>query len=220
MNKVKATILMSSLTAAVVFAGVAISVVHAAGPNDGGHMGAQSMGGQHMGGQSMSGQHMGGDSHGSMSSGGRGGASAIGEPGKDADVTRTIEITIADNNYTPESISVKKGETIRFKIKNTGEVVHEFNIGTAKMHAHHQKEMAMMVEHGVLEIDKINHDKMKMDMGGGKTMEHNDPNSVLLEPKKSAEIIWKFSSDANLEFACNVPGHYESGMMGMIKFSH
>ena len=53
-------------------------------------------------------------------------------------------------------------------------------------------------------------------MGGGKTMEHNDPNSVLLEPKKSAEIIWKFDTDASLEFACNVPGHYETGMVGKI----
>ena len=76
----------------------------------------------------------------------------------------------------------------------------------------------MMMEHGVLEADKINRDMMKMDMGNGKTMEHNDPNSVLLEPKETAEVIWKFSDDAELEFACNVPGHYASGMMGEVHF--
>lgn len=148
---------------------------------------------------------------------GHGGGANIGKPGKAADVSRTITVTMTDNRYSPEKIEVKKGETIRFVVKNKGEFVHEFNIGTAKMHARHQKEMMTMMEHGVLEPDKINHAKMKMDMGGGKTMEHNDPNSTLLEPKKSAEIIWKFSSDAKLEFACNVPGHYESGMVG--KFS-
>jgi len=51
-------------------------------------------------------------------------------------------------------------------------------------------------------------------------MEHNDPNSVLLEPGKQAEVIWRFTKEAELEFACNVPGHYESGMMGPIHMQH
>jgi uncharacterized cupredoxin-like copper-binding protein len=150
-------------------------------------------------------------------SGGHGPGPNIGEPGKAANVTRTIKIMMTDNRFTPENIDVQKGETIRFVMHNDGEFVHEFNIGTAKMHKAHQAEMMLMVEHGVLEPDKINYAQMKMDMGGGKTMEHNDPNSALLEPKKSGEIIWKFDTDAGLEFACNIPGHYESGMVG--KFS-
>jgi len=145
-------------------------------------------------------------------------ASQVGEPGKAGEVSRTVEVTVRENYYEPETIKVSKGETVRFVIKNAGELVHEFNIGTAAMHAEHQKEMEMMVEHGVLEADKINHARMKMDMGGGKTMEHNDPNSVLLEPGKTGEVIWKFSQPAKLEFACNVPGHYEAGMVGEIHF--
>jgi len=139
---------------------------------------------------------------------------SIGEPGKSTAVTRTIEVELFDNYFTPEHIAVKKGETIRFVIKNSGEFVHEFNIGTAAMHVSHQKEMEMMMEHGALEADKINHDMMKMDMGNGRTMAHNDPNSVLLEPGKSSEVIWKFTTTSGLEFACNVPGHYDSGMVG------
>jgi uncharacterized cupredoxin-like copper-binding protein len=54
-------------------------------------------------------------------------------------------------------------------------------------------------------------------MGDGKTMEHNDPNSVLLEPGKSAEVIWKYAKAGELEFACNVPGHYAAGMVGTIQ---
>ncbi len=139
---------------------------------------------------------------------------AIGVPGEASEVTRTIEIKMFDNYYEPEEISVKKGETILFKVVNAGELVHEFNIGTAATHAAHQEEMMMMMEHGVLEADKINHEMMKMDMGNGKTMEHNDPNSALLAPAESAEIIWKFADGGELEFACNVPGHYDAGMMG------
>lgn len=143
-------------------------------------------------------------------------STSIGKPGEAAAVSRDITITMRDNFYEPEEINVKKGETIRFKIVNAGELVHEFNIGTAAMHTEHQKEMMMMMEHGALEADKINHDMMKMDMGGGKTMEHNDPNSVLLEPGKPGEVIWTFSDNAKLEFACNVPGHYDAGMMGTL----
>ena len=142
--------------------------------------------------------------------------SKVGRPGKASEVSRTITITMTDNRYTPENIEIRKGETIRFVMKNDGEFVHEFNIGTAETHKTHQQEMMLMVDHGVLEPDRINYARMKMDMGGGKTMEHNDPNSALLEPKKSGEIIWKFDTDATLEFACNIPGHYESGMVGKI----
>jgi uncharacterized cupredoxin-like copper-binding protein len=139
---------------------------------------------------------------------------AIGQPGKASEASRTIDIVMTDNRYSIDALSVKKGETIRFRLLNKGNFVHEFNIGTAAMHARHQKEMAMMFEHGVLEVDKIHYDRMKMKRPDGSTMEHDDPNSVLLEPGKSAEIIWKFSTDARLEFACNLPGHYEAGMTG------
>ncbi len=151
-------------------------------------------------------------------SGGHGHGFAFGKPGRASAVSRTLQIIMKENFYEPKSIDVKAGETIRFKIVNKGELVHEFNIGTAAMHASHRKEMMMMVEHGVLEADKINHHMMKMDMGGGKTMAHDDPNSVLLEPGKSGEIIWTFTKAADIEFACNVPGHYDAGMMGDIRF--
>ena len=152
-----------------------------------------------------------GNHHGSHSE-----KSGIGTPGNAADVTRTIEIKMGDNFYEPEEISIKKGETVQFKIINAGEFVHEFNIGTAAMHAAHQEEMMMMMEHGVLEVDKINRDMMKMDMGNGKTMEHNDPNSVLLEPNEKGDIVWKFENAMNVEIACNVPGHYQVGMIAKV----
>ena len=154
-----------------------------------------------------SGSHQGG--HGHME---------FGQPGKASKVSRTIEVIMGDNYFEPESMQIKKGETIRFVIKNQGGQVHEFNIGTSHMHAEHQKEMEMMVSHGVIDGDKINKAMMKMDMGNGMTMEHNDPNSVLLEPNDQADIIWKFTKSMELEFACNVPGHYESGMAGLFEF--
>ena len=150
---------------------------------------------------------------------GHGKAGKTGAPGHASDATRTIEVTMGDNFYEPESISVKEGETVRFVVKNAGEFVHEFNIATAEMHKAHGPEMMMMMQSGVLEADKINWDAKKMQASMGHGM-HNDPNSVLLEPGKSGEVVWTFPENAELEFACNIPGHYESGMVGKIKLSH
>ena len=108
---------------------------------------------------------------------------------------------MGDNFYEPENVTVKEGETVRFVVKNAGEFVHEFNIATAEMHKAHAPEMMMMMKHGVLEADKINRDaakKMQESMGHGM---HDDPNSVLLEPGKTGEVIWTFPEHAELEFA-------------------
>ena len=201
---------LKSVLTALIFTGalsLASGQVIASGSHSGGH-GSEKAGHGH-------GSEKGGHGHGS---GGHAHSYDFGEPGKASEVDRTIEIVMKENFYEPESISVKAGETVRFKIVNQGELVHEFNIGTRLMHMVHQKEMELMVDHGVLEADRINHERMKMDMGGGKTMEHDDPNSVLLEPGESGEIIWKFTKATELEFACNVPGHYDAGMMGRLHF--
>ena len=144
----------------------------------------------------------------------------IGVPGKADQATRTIKVLMRDNEYEPKSITVKEGETVRFLIENAGEFVHEFAIATKEMHEAHRPEMMKMMESGFLETYKINWDmakKIQSSMGHGM---HDELNSKLLEPGKSGEIIWTFPKHAELEFACNVPGHYETGMVGNFKFTH
>tara|TARA_B100000287_G_scaffold411367_1_gene440764 strand:- start:182 stop:679 length:498 start_codon:yes stop_codon:yes gene_type:complete len=140
----------------------------------------------------------------------------IGEKGKLSEVNRTIEIKMYDNYYEPKEINIIKGETIKFIVYNYGELVHEFNIATKEMHIKHQPEMVKMVEHQILLADKIDKKKMKEMAKKDHSMGHSHSNSVLLEPNQSSELIWKFSTDINLEAACNVPGHYESGMIAKI----
>ena len=140
----------------------------------------------------------------------------IGEKGKLTEVNRTIEIKMYDNYFEPNEIIIKKGETIKFIVSNYGELVHEFNIATKEMHFKHQPEMMKMVENQILLADKIDKKKMKEMAKKDHSMAHSHSNSVLLEPNQSAELIWKFSTDINLEAACNVPGHYQSGMVAKI----
>ena len=150
------------------------------------------------------------------------GSTDFGQPGNAADVDRTIEVQLGDNYFEPSQISIQEGETIRFVLRNEGELLHEFNIGTAAMHAAHQDEMMTMMEHGMLTPTGIDHDMMDMDHSGmGQSMGmmvHDDPNSVLVEPGAAEELIWTFSSATDLEFACNVPGHYQAGMFGRVHF--
>ena len=160
------------------------------------------------------GKHGAGHGH---AGGGHGKGASIGEPGKVSEATRIVEIVMTDNRFAPERITVRKGATIRFVRRNEGEFVHEFNIGTARMHVAHRAEMLVMVENGALEVDRINHERMRMGADDGHAMKHDDANSKLLEPGKSAEMVWKFGAGTSLEFACNVPGHYEAGMKGNIR---
>ena len=141
----------------------------------------------------------------------------IGMQGNEESVDRTIKVSMYDNYYQPNKFEIKKGETIKFIVQNKGELVHEFNIATKKMHLKHQPEMLMMVENEIILADKIDKKKMMEMSKKNPSMAHKHSNSVLLSPGESAELIWKFSNSIALEAACNVPGHYEAGMVAKIK---
>ena len=147
-----------------------------------------------------------------------GSMSMIGEKGNPSEVSRTIQVKMYDNYYEPSEFKIKKNETIKFVVYNYGELVHEFNIATKKMHLKHQPEMMRMVENEILLVDRIDRKKMKEMSKKDHSLGHKHANSVMLEPNKTGEIIWKFSKDISLEMACNIPGHYESGMVGPITF--
>lgn len=157
------------------------------------------------------GSHSGGHGHGD----GHGGGMSFGQPAEAAAADRTIEIEMGDSFYRPERLSLRPGETVRFVVRNKGELLHEFNLGTAAMHAAHQEEMMEMMDSGAMTATGLD----RSAMGDGSGHAHDDPNSVLVEPGETRELVWTFSKTTELEFACNVPGHYEAGMHGEVEFS-
>ena len=140
----------------------------------------------------------------------------IGSKGNETDVTRVIKVVMYDNYYEPSSFQIKTGETIKFEVENAGMLVHEFNIANKMMHMKHQPEMIKMVENEILLADSIDKEKMKKMAKIDKAMGHSHSNSVLLEPNQKGEIIWKFDNAVNIEVACNVPGHYQVGMIAKV----
>lgn len=123
-----------------------------------------------------------------------GDASAIGAAGDKAKVTRTVNVDMTDTmRFNPSSISAKQNETIRFVIKNSGAVKHEFVLGTEAELKEHYELMKKFPE-----------------------MEHSDPNQVTVAPGKTGEVIWKFTKAGKIDFACLQPGHYDAGMKGAV----
>lgn len=129
---------------------------------------------------------------------------AFGKAADAAHADRVIDIIMTDNAFSLANLSVTSGEIITFNVHNGGDFLHEFNIGTQDMHLTHRGEMERM---------------MMDDDADSMTMGHDDPNSMLLEPGEDGSLTWQFPAKATLEFACNVPGHYESGMMGAIEIN-
>ncbi|EJM23565.1 putative copper-binding protein [Pseudomonas sp. GM21] len=144
----------------------------------------------------------------------------FGQPAAAAKATRSVEVVMGDMSFTPKNIEIKAGETVRFVLVNKGQLLHEFNLGDAVKHAKHQQEMLQMQQSGMLTptgMKEMDHGSMAgMDHGA---MKHDDPNSILVEPGKTAELIWTFTKATRLEFACNIPGHYQAGMVGKLTVS-
>jgi uncharacterized cupredoxin-like copper-binding protein len=137
--------------------------------------------------------------HGTTPSGGR-----QGDPSK---VTRTIDVVATDNAFSVKSLEVRDGETVRFVVRNDGMDPHEFTIGTVAEHAESRKHMKEMMEQQK-KGGHAGHSMADMALVGG----------VWVEPGQTGSFVWTFKRTANLEFACNIPGHYEDGMKGPIRF--
>ena len=109
-------------------------------------------------------------------------------------VKRTIEVRMRDAmRFSPERISVALGETVRFTVRNTGKVMHEFVIGTRQENQVHAELMKKFPN-----------------------MEHDEPYMAHVPPGKTSQIVWTFNRPGTFEFACLMAGHYQAGMIGTI----
>ena len=140
----------------------------------------------------------------------------IGSKGNENEISRIIKVIMYDNYYDPSSFQINAGETIKFEVENAGDLVHEFNIANKMMHMKHQPEMEKMFDNQILFSDYIDKEKMKKMAKMDKSMGHSHSNSVLLEPKQKGDIIWKFDNAVDVEVACNIPGHYQAGMIAEV----
>ena len=119
---------------------------------------------------------------------------AFGKPGDEKSVRRTIPIDIHDDTgFNPPTLRLRPGETVRFVIRNLGNVRHEFRIGDPEYQRAHEDMVRQMPE-----------------------VEHDDPNAIVVAPGETGWIIWQFGEAPVVELACHLPRQYQSGKITTI----
>lgn len=122
--------------------------------------------------------------------------SKVGNPGNPAKATQVIEVTASDDMrfHFSKALKIKDGEIVTFKITNQGNIAHEFSIGDEKEQEAHRKMMQKMPN-----------------------MVHEDENTVTIKPHQTQSITWQFKAGEEVVISCNIPGHYEAGMVQRLK---
>lgn len=122
---------------------------------------------------------------------------AYGKPGDPKKPARTVSVVMSEKDgkmlFIPDRIEVRRGEQVKFALRNNGELDHELVLATLEENLKHAIEMQKNPD-----------------------MEHDDPNAKRLAPKKTGEIVWQFTKAGEFDFSCLIPGHREAGMTGKI----
>jgi uncharacterized cupredoxin-like copper-binding protein len=121
------------------------------------------------------------------------GMSAVGMPATGAKPDKVVHVVLSDD-MTMEfkrDVKIEPNDVVQFVVMNTGKMNHEFVIGSPK--------------------EQLEHREMMKTMSGDHM--HDSGNSVTVEPGKAKQILWHFHGEKEVEFACNIPGHTEAGMV-------
>ena len=119
----------------------------------------------------------------------------FGKEGNPRRATRSIAVDMADSmRFRPDEITVKRGETVKFVVTNSGKTMHEMVIGTE---TELKKHAELMRKHP--------------------NMEHDEPYMAHVKPGAKEEITWTFTKAGTFMYGCLIPGHFEAGMKGAIR---
>lgn len=124
-------------------------------------------------------------------------ATPFGRAGDGQKSSRTIRVDMSDAmRFAPAEITIRAGETVRFEVRNSGNILHEMVLGRMEDLKHHAE-------------------LMKKFPG----MEHDEPHMVHVAPGKRGAFVWQFDRAGEFYYGCLIPGHFEAGMVGRIRVS-
>ncbi|MFH0261929.1 copper-binding protein [Vibrio barjaei] len=125
------------------------------------------------------------------------GMSAVGMPAKGAKPDKVVHVILMDDMKITfkRDVKIEPNDVVQFVVMNTGKIDHEFSIGSIAEQLEHREMMKSM---------PAGHDH------------HGMGNVVYLEPGKAGQLLWHFHGEKQVEFACNIPGHAEAGMVKSI----
>ncbi|MBK5289780.1 MAG: hypothetical protein JJE46_15065 [Acidimicrobiia bacterium] len=103
----------------------------------------------------------------------------------------TIDVGIEHSRFDVSAYRVRVGTLVRFVVTNHDPINHEFVVGDASVHAHH--------EHGT----ESSHPPV--------------PGEVSVGPGERAVTVMRFDRAGHVTYACHLPGHLAYGMVGEIE---
>ena len=107
---------------------------------------------------------------------------------------RTIGLTMVDSFYRPSStIQLRRGDRVKFVLRNRGKLPHEAVIGTPAEQMAHEKEMVAM---GAIDANAMS----------------DTPEGVNVKPGATKILTFVFKKAGKYEIACHQPNHYKAGM--------
>lgn len=119
--------------------------------------------------------------------GGGGGSSSDGRE-------RVVAIEARDDlSFSPASVEVAVGETVRFEVTNVGAAQHEFILGDEETQMAHEEQMGS-APHSAMEAMA----------------------SITMDPGEMMEATVTFDEPGEILFGCHVDGHYAAGMRGTV----
>jgi uncharacterized cupredoxin-like copper-binding protein len=121
--------------------------------------------------------------------------------GGDDTATETIDITMLDNRFVPDRVSVPRGQPVAFRFINEGSVRHEAIVGDEAAQTEHHADM----EERANADDDDGH-------GGG---HGGSPKTVTVEPGEEATLTVTVDADDVL-IGCHEVGHWEDGMRAAV----
>jgi uncharacterized cupredoxin-like copper-binding protein len=115
-------------------------------------------------------------------------------------VSRSIAVRMDDQmRFTPSTLEVQAGETIRFVVHNAGQTAHEMVLGQAEEIAAHSEAM-----------------KAAANSGSNNHHSHGTGMAITVGAGQTGELVVSFPNAMTLQMACLIPGHYEAGMRGTL----
>jgi uncharacterized cupredoxin-like copper-binding protein len=114
---------------------------------------------------------------------------------------RTVDVTMVDSAFQPDSIKVSRGETVTFRFLNNGILPHEAVIGDDAAQQRHHDEMTMNSGKATPQTT----DGMAHGSGG-------NSDEITVEAGKTGELTHSFERSGTLIIGCHQPDHWEAGM--------
>lgn len=126
-----------------------------------------------------------------------------------------IEISAFEMGYTPETITLQKGEEYELVLKNDGKVFHDLTEKNLDVEITYMSEMADHPE-GLSFLDKVLGVKKVHASGSHDDGHDGEMKSIHINAKSEQTVRIRFipKETGEFKFYCSVPGHKEAGMVG------